>query len=364
MNFGRQNQEKKFCNAASARVRLLFGIQLAVAICVLNFSNQNLSAQVNELQKNATWNVPTIGESTELVRKWIAEQAKEELVVAKAEALWAIEPETNLELLNRFGMTVAIVHPELQPIVDSIDKRVKFIKSDHKKLFTNSSLPKFVKSNLCLLYGRALAQQELYDESLLILKDIRPSEVVDPATLLFYKGICYQRLLQKDEALETLNLLDENSESIPVRYRQLTQLMIRDLKPLKVDSLDEISRIMDDIQRRQKLFRSGTKVRKQEDDVISKLDKMIKKLEEQAQKSSGKGGTSMGGDPLDDSLPAGGSGPGEVTPKKQSDGGSWGNLPPKQRAAAMANLVKDLPPHFREVIEAYFRKIASQDQSR
>ncbi len=36
----------------------------------------------------------------------------------------------------------------------------------------------------------------------------------------------------------------------------------------------------------------------------------------------------------------------------------WGNLPPKEREEALQQLGKDLPSHYRDVIEEYFRKLA------
>ena len=41
----------------------------------------------------------------------------------------------------------------------------------------------------------------------------------------------------------------------------------------------------------------------------------------------------------------------------------WGKLPEKERAKAMMELTKDLPPRYREVIENYFKTLArSQGQ--
>jgi hypothetical protein len=42
----------------------------------------------------------------------------------------------------------------------------------------------------------------------------------------------------------------------------------------------------------------------------------------------------------------------------------WGKLPEKERAKAMAELTRDMPPRYREVIEKYFKKLAESDASR
>ena len=36
----------------------------------------------------------------------------------------------------------------------------------------------------------------------------------------------------------------------------------------------------------------------------------------------------------------------------------WGNLPEKERARAMLELSRDMPPRYREAIEAYFKKLS------
>jgi hypothetical protein len=136
--------------------------------------------------------------------------------------------------------------------------------------------------------------------------------------------------------------------------------MLADIEPLEPDSLDEISRIMDDIRRRTSLYRSGKLVLGQEEQVIKKLDKLIEKLESQQQSQPASGKT-VPSAPMQDSMKAPGKGSGQVTSKQTKDGGRWGDLPPAERAAALAEMAKDMPPHYREVIEEYFRRLAKED---
>ena len=42
----------------------------------------------------------------------------------------------------------------------------------------------------------------------------------------------------------------------------------------------------------------------------------------------------------------------------------WGKLPEKQRAEAMQQLTRDMPPKYREVIESYFRKLAASESNK
>lgn len=62
---------------------------------------------------------------------------------------------------------------------------------------------------------------------------------------------------------------------------------------------------------------------------------------------------------MDDSRVAGASGQGDVDRKNIGDRAGWGNLPPAQREEALQQISRDLPTHYREAIEAYFRKLAT-----
>src|SRR5262249_46160794 len=64
--------------------------------------------------------------------------------------------------------------------------------------------------------------------------------------------------------------------------------------------------------------------------------------------------------PQDDSYGGNGSGPGNVDPKKLKEMAEvWGKLPERERAKAMADMTRDMPPRYREGIESYFRKLAA-----
>ena len=169
---------------------------------------------------------------------------------------------------------------------------------------------------------------------------------------------------EKDTCLATLAMLLENESELPRRYARVARLMEADIRPLKTDSLDEIARLMEDIERRLRFSRAGTRVRKQEDDVIAKLDKMIEEKEAQRKQQQQAAAAGQGGPrstaPASDSVPLGGSGPGDVDQKKIGTKSGWGNLPPKKRQEALQQISKDLPAHFRDVIEEYLERLAQE----
>src|SRR5262249_2437555 len=56
---------------------------------------------------------------------------------------------------------------------------------------------------------------------------------------------------------------------------------------------------------------------------------------------------------------------GEVDIKKWKEvAEAWGKLPEKERAKAMLELTRDMPPKHRELIETYFKKLAQADSGK
>jgi hypothetical protein len=151
-------------------------------------------------------------------------------------------------------------------------------------------------------------------------------------------------------------------EQSPRRYQAVARLMQADLAELKEDSLDHIARRMEDIERRLGLGRTGPRVREVEKGVIESLDKLIKELEEQQQQQQGGGGNNIqSSSPAQDSRIIGGKGPGEVVKRNIGSESGWGNLPPKERERALQEIGREFPAHYRDVIEQYFRKLASEE---
>jgi hypothetical protein len=52
-------------------------------------------------------------------------------------------------------------------------------------------------------------------------------------------------------------------------------------------------------------------------------------------------------------------GPGNVDPKKlRGLAQQWGKMPEKERAQALQDLIRDMPPRHREITENYFKKLS------
>jgi hypothetical protein len=316
----------------------------------------------DELARRASWTVPTTAEIKARLDDFLRDKTLSEADRLKVDALWpddaaVIDP---AELLDRLAASLAIVEPRAIEIVNHCQQDTVRLPPPRFALLDDMTAPPIVRDNLRLLYGRWLAQHHLVDESLEYLKDLSPQSVADPVSLLFHQAVAHHRLLAKEPCLKSVGLLLENEAQLPRRYVSLAKLMEADIKPLKVDSLDEIARLMDDIRRRLELARAGKVVRDEEEQVIKKLEKMIEELEKQAQQQqqAANAGGSRPSNPLQDSQAAQLKGPGEVDPKSLGKKDGWGNLPPQQRQEVLQQIGRELPAHFRETIEEYFKRLA------
>ena len=313
--------------------------------------------------QRSSWAAPTAAQVRGELERWLAARQTDGAARQRFESLWPAGGELppGVDLLEQTAITIGLFDEEKQPLVALCRGTAAPRELVEFAWLSDEQTPEFVRNNLRLLYGRWLAQHRLYDEALAMLGDLSPADVCDPATLLFYRGVAHHRLLQKDECLAAVQQLLEGEASIPRRYAVVARLMEADLRPLRVDSLDEVSRLMEDVRRRLGLGRAGRRVRQEEDDVIAKLDKMIEEVEKQQQQqqmAAANPDGSKSSRPAEDSLPLGGRGPGDVDQKPTGNTAGWGNLPPKQREEALQQMGKDLPAHYRELIEEYFRKLA------
>lgn len=297
---------------------------------------------------------------------WLRTKQLDDAKLRTIEPLWSTDG-ASLDLVERLVRTAALGEPQLAALVDYCALAHAGRKLPDVTWLDSESLPALLRHNARLFFGRWLAQERLYDEAAEQLKHLNPDMVVDPSVLLFYQSVVHHRLLDKEAGLRAVDRLLQDVADVPQRFRAVAALMKVDLQQLDDKTLDHIARRMEDIRRRLDLGRAGEKVVKVEDGVIESLDKLIEEMEKQQQQSQGGGGSSGAmrpNAPMQQSQAAGGKGAGETDKKRVGNTAGWGDLPPKQREEAMQQIGKDFPAHYRDVIEQYFRKLASEPEKR
>ena len=329
------------------------------------------NARKDELRKSPTWSWPTVSIFEQHLLSYMDQRNAPAAARDAVRIAWDASSEQvkGPAFLDRLLSVCGIIEPRVAALNQQLTDPTGPAVFPRNLDWLTSDVPGWMQDTIRLACGRALAQRRLYDEALETLTGLELVQVCDPASLLFYRATCEHHLLKKKECLANVKLLLERESELPVRFNQLAQLMAADIEPLKSDSLDEVARLMNDVQRRLDLGRAGKRVRDEEDEIVKKLDKLIEKIENQMQQSQQQSQQSKGqqdqsqNKPMDASQIAGGKGPGDVEQKKIGDRAGCGNLPPAQRQEALQRLTEELPSHYREVIEGYFRQLA-KDNSR
>ncbi len=255
----------------------------------------------SEFSAAPSWKAPTDAEVRTQIMGWLNQRKPNDTVRAQVLALWpeksaeaSAKADASTPLLQRVVTTFAMVDPSAKEVVESASQPHNGGKAPEFALLTDEKTPALVRNNLRLWLGESFAQQRLYDEALQQLKDLQPADVVDPAALLFYQGVCNHWMLHKEDGLKAIDRLLEQKQNIPRRYQEIAELMQADLNELEDDSLDHISRRMNDVTRRLDFGHAGKKVRGEEDGIVDSLDKLIKQLEDMANAMGG--GSGNGGD--------------------------------------------------------------------
>lgn len=325
-----------------------------------------ITAIANDLQQ-ASWNAPTLKQVREQAATWLNE--KQVPTPKQAECLALLdslnETASGDELLRSVVGLIARVEERASEIEDFCRQAPPETGPRSFAILNDDTQSAWVVRQLRLYYGSWLARHQLFDEAAEQLASLKPDDVVDPAGLLFHQAVASHRLLQKQESLVYLKRLLENETALPKRYSTVAKLMQHDLKAFEPESLDEISRLMDDVRRRLDLGRAGSKVREEEAEIIAKLDKKIKQLEDQRKKqqqqqqAASKAQQSEPSEPAQQSAaPRDLHASDETDPKRFNKANQWGNLPPKQRQQALQQIGRDLPAHYRDTIEEYYKRLA------
>ena len=339
-----------------------WGFLLVVGLSV---ANAPAFADDTSLTSEATWQWPDVAVYETQLASFLEQTKLSEEQRQSIEQLW--KDTTSIDrgplFLDRLLDITAKADERLASLTSELRAAGGNVVPASELAWLASDVPGWLQDVVRLATGRAFAQRNMYDESLEALSGLRVDQVCDPATLLFYRASAEHHLLKKDECLANVERLLQRSEELPTRYRQVAKLIKADIEPLKEDSLDEISRMMFDVQRRLDLGRAGQRVREREDKIIEKLDKLIEDIEkqmqqQQQQQQQQQNAQQMQQDGLQDSQIAGGTGPGDVDKKDNGNRAGWGNLPPAERQEALQQLTEELPSHYRQVIEGYFRQLA------
>lgn len=327
------------------------------------------AARKDGVMRFGSLRAPSVESARADAKAWFDTVKPDTKSLAAFDAIWNA-PDT--PLLDRVAATLALGDPQAARLLADARDQMASAPSELPLILRDAQRPHFYRSNLALAYAKALTGKRVYEEALEALKAAVPEKVVDPAAYYFHKAVAEHALIQKREAGNSISRLLDDVADAPERYKMVATLIFLDMQSWKDDDKDlgQIARLMDNSERRLDLGRAGPKTQEIQKKIVFRLDELIKDIENQMkngqQAQCPGGGPQPGGQgaqrptiPMPDSQIQTNSGPGMVDPKKlQHLAENWGKLPEKQRAKAMMELTRDLPPRYREVIENYFKTLA------
>ncbi len=340
----------------------------AVVVGTAQGHNQSFRT-IKPAATTATWDVPESQTVREAAFAFLASRGATDEVVAKAETIWPQEGETrDGELLDRVAAVIALAESKAADVVNYAKGAGPVTPWPHaawlmEREDNDGESPRWTRGSLRLLVARRLVEARRFEDVLDVLGGLDAGDVADPAAMLFARAVAEHQLVRPQACAATAATLLENERLIPTRYAAVARLLQADIEGVERGSLDDIARRMGHVGRRIELGQAGPRTNDLAAEVVKSLDDLIKKAEDERQKqnaASGRGQAS--GQPAQESRPLEGKGEGKVDHKPTGTGRDWGNLPAKVRDAALQQIGKDFPAHYREIIEEYFRRLAAEEE--
>ncbi|MCX7667144.1 MAG: hypothetical protein N2112_16550 [Gemmataceae bacterium] len=288
--------------------------------------------------------------------------------------IWDKEEET---ILDRTLATLELGSEDAKKILAEARAADRTAPKAVPEILKDTNQDPYFRANLVLGFAKHLSVARVYEEALEALETVKPEQVVDPSSFLFYKAAAEFSLMKKDDATRSIIKLIDDTADAPDRYRMVAASMYIEMASWKDKGLGNIARLMDNVERRLDQARDGEKTQDLQKKIVLRLDELIKEKENQGGGGGGGGNggscpdggsPGQGGDPkgnksngpASESKPTGaGSDKGIVdnkTLRKYSD--SWGTMPQKERERAIAEMTKDAPPKYRQFVEEYFRQLS------
>lgn len=299
---------------------------------------------------------------------WLASVGK--IDPAAFEAVWANEGRS---VFDRTVDSLLLGAPEFAAVLAEAKNPDTPAPTELPLILRDPKADPFAKANLAAAYGKALAGKRVYEEALDAIKCGQPEQVVDPATYFFYRAVAEHALIQREPAVASITRLLDDVADAPDRYKTVATLMFFDVQNWSKDQKDlaNIGRLMDNSGRRLDLARGGPVTQDIQKKIVFRLDEVIKEMENQAKNASasnggncpsgGKpapGGTNQPNAPQQDSFGGNNSGAGKVDEKKlRKLAEEWGKLPAAERAKAIQEITRDLPPKYEPMIREYFKSL-------
>jgi hypothetical protein len=218
-------------------------------------------------------------------QEWLNASGKTDAATRKQfEAIWN-QPER--PLLDKIADTLSF-DPNAAKLLKEAGDLTLSVPKEVPSALKDTKQSEFYRSNLALLFAKAISSRRVYEEALDALKTVKPEKVVDPSAYFFHKAVAEHALMKRDEASQSIVRLLDDVADAPDRYKMVATLMFFDMQSWQKDekALSNIAKLMDNSGRRLDLSRGGKITQDIQKKIVFRLDEVIKELENQA-KSGG-----------------------------------------------------------------------------
>ncbi len=229
----------------------------------------------------------------------------------------------------------------------------------------DETLPGKMAAAVRLQTAWGLVAARRYEAALAWLEGFQAADAPTPALLHYCNGVSRFMLLDLEAAKPSLESLLQLGDQAAPRQRYVAEAILRKYESLKPGEPAYIAMQMSDVERRLELGRSEKKDLDEQHRVVDALDKLIKEMEKKQREqssSSGSGsasGQSPSSSPMEESQPGDMKAAGEVPTRLVEGPTDWGALPPAERSRVLQQIQRDFPPHYRAVVEEYFKNLSS-----
>ena len=193
------------------------------------------------------------------------------------------------------------------------------------------------------------------------LRENRNHTPLDAEVVYFYA----QSLAEEPDAVEAARVFQafiNYFPDAPERYRSSAVSIFAELESQLDSPLHEIADVMKGVERRIRKTNTGEDTQKRQQDIITKLQKIIEQIEEMENQSGGAPG-GLGNPSNPASKSAAPPGPTRIGNLKRVSGVSekCGMMKDRDRKAIESDLQTKLPGQYRKMLEEYYKKLGTRD---
>ena len=235
----------------------------------------------------------------------------------------------------------------------------------------------FLAANAFYYRVRALAALGRYEQVETLLANLaeRKQDLIEYTPyaphLWFIKGFCETRNLRYEDALKTLEALEQEFPDRPEPIEAGTRQLQLEIERRETGTLGEVADVMDYVADRLGAADGSEPVRERQEQIVNLLDRLIQQMEQQEkQQSSGqqsrqqqKPQQSPREAKRTSDAPEGEGQIGDLHAAPTAKPGEmWGKLPEAERERILQSLRQRFPSRYRQLVEQYYRSLAEEEK--